>query len=65
MNRSDLNAEVVERINNPGAFGVEAIDEDGSVYMAIFTGPHAQARASEYAEAKFRASDGGGVQGEK
>ena len=65
MNRSDLNAEVVERIDNPGAFGVEAIDEDGSIYMAIFTGPRAQARANEYANTKFRVSDGGSGQGEE
>jgi hypothetical protein len=38
----------------PGDYRVEAIDKDGDgeVFIAIFVGPDAQARAEEYAEWK-------------
>ncbi len=39
---------------NPGDWRVEAIDfeDEGKVYVAIFSGPDAQTRAEEYAELK-------------
>ena len=56
MDRMKLDAEVVERVDTPGSWGVEAIDEEGSVYMAIFSGPGAKERALEYARSKFAKS---------
>jgi len=49
-----LQYETIEDNRNPGDYRVEAIDmrNDGEVYIAIFTGPDAQARASEYADWK-------------
>ena len=56
MRRINLVAEVYERRNDPGAWGVEAIDAeaDGIIQMAVFSGPDAQSRALEYADAKYR-----------
>ena len=52
--KSDLVAEVVERRDAPGCWGVEAIDAagDGQIYMALFSGPDARDLAIEYAMAK-------------
>ena len=44
-----LKYEVSERKDTPGSWGVEAIDAEGAVYMAIFSGPQARARAIAYA----------------
>ena len=53
--RSSLTAEVAERKDTPGAWGVEAIDiaGDGEIYMAVFSGPRAEDLAMEYALAKY------------
>jgi hypothetical protein len=60
--KMDIPAEVVERKDAPGAWGVEAIDHgrDGSIYMAIFSGPDARDRAVEYAALKFSRVELGG-----
>ncbi len=46
--------EVIQDKLQPGDYRVEAIDKDGDgeVFIAIFVGPDAQARAEEYAEWK-------------
>ena len=56
MEQSKLEAEIIERRDAPNTWGVEAIDRagDGDIYMAIFSGPYAQARAVEYASTKFK-----------
>jgi hypothetical protein len=43
--------EVVEDRQQPGQWRVEAINHDGEgeIYVAIFSGPSAQAHAEEYA----------------
>ena len=53
--RSNLAAEVIERRDTLGAWGVEAIDnaDDGSIFMAVFYGPDAHHLAVEYATAKY------------
>ena len=50
-----LTVKVIERRNAPGEWGVEAINMagDGEVYITIFSGPSAKARAAEYAEIKY------------
>ncbi len=50
-----LTVEVVERRDFPGAWGVEAINYvgDGEIYVAVFHGPEARARAYEYAGMKY------------
>lgn len=48
-----LSVEVVERKDAPGAWTVEATDEDGSIFQAIFAGPEARERAEEYARFKY------------
>jgi hypothetical protein len=50
-----LDIEVVDRKDTPGAWSVEAIDNegDGSIFQAIFIGPDAQERAKEYAQLKY------------
>ena len=55
MEQVNLKAEIVERRDTPGAWGVEAIDYagDGSIYMAVFSGPSAKERALEYARTKY------------
>ena len=52
---TDMQVEVVERCDTPGAWSVEAINiaGDGEVYLAVFSGPDAHARASEYATMKY------------
>ena len=58
MVRSLLPAEVVERKDTPGAWGVEAIDVagDGECYVAVFSGPRAKELAREYALTKYPGS---------
>jgi hypothetical protein len=55
MEQINLEAEIVERKDTPNAWGVEAIDynNDGAIYMAVFSGPDAKERALEYARSKF------------
>jgi len=50
-----FNVEVVERKDTPGSWAVEAInyEGDGEIYMAVFSGPLAQNRATEYARMKY------------
>jgi hypothetical protein len=45
--------EVAERKDQPGAWTVEAIDDDGGIEQAIFIGPNARERASEYKKVKY------------
>jgi len=49
-----LHYEVITDSLNAGDYRVEAIDSesDGEVYIAIFSGPDAKARAEEYARWK-------------
>jgi hypothetical protein len=51
---SSLTYEVVQDKLHSTDYRVEAIDRDseGEVYVAIFSGPDAQARAQEYADWK-------------
>ena len=51
----DMEVGVVERRDTPGAWAVEAINYsgDGEVYLTVFTGPDARARAKEYAQFKY------------
>ncbi|MNQ97414.1 hypothetical protein D3C85_1130620 [compost metagenome] len=46
-----LEVAVAERTNAPGTWGVEAIDtgSEGEIYVALFSGPDAEARAKAYA----------------
>ena len=44
--------EVVESKAYPGHWHVEAIDNEGRVYIAVFSGPSAMERAAEYADWK-------------
>jgi hypothetical protein len=46
-----LQYDVAQDVRHVGDYRVEAIneDQDGEVYVAIFTGPDAELRASEYA----------------
>lgn len=53
MKQINLETEIIERKDAPGSWGVEAIDTDGAIYMAIFLGPKAEERALEYARSKF------------
>jgi hypothetical protein len=48
--------ECIEDRHHPGDWRVEAIDHDneGQIYVAIFSGPEAQERAEEYAALKNR-----------
>lgn len=54
-----LQVEVVERKDAPGAWTVEAIDHgsEGEIYQAIFIGPFAEQRATEYADMKYGGVD--------
>jgi hypothetical protein len=56
---ADYPAEVVRDANDPNAWRVEKLDsdDDGSVDVAIFAGPHAEARAREYAAWKYGLKD--------
>lgn len=55
LTKSGLIAEVVERRDEPGCWGIEAIDVagDGQIYMTLFSGPDARDLAIEYATAKY------------
>lgn len=44
--------ELVESRDFPGHWHVEHIDEEGRVYVAVFSGPGAKERAAEYADWK-------------
>jgi hypothetical protein len=46
--------EIAERKDAPGAWTVEAIDEDGGIERAIFAGPRARERAETYASYQYR-----------
>ncbi len=46
--------EVAERADARGVWTVEAIDDDGAIYQAIFAGPDAELRAHEYGHFKYR-----------
>jgi hypothetical protein len=50
--QTGLYYDVVEAENYPGEWRVEAVnyDGDGEVYVTIFSGPLAEARAREYAD---------------
>lgn len=48
---------VEERTNQPGAWTVEAIGNDGEIYQAIFLGPEAEERAYEYARLRYGVSE--------
>ena len=58
MENNSLRYEVAQDKLQPGDYRVEAInaDGDGEVFIAIFVGPEAKARAEEYAEWKNSAS---------
>ena len=46
--------EVAESKLYPEHWHVEAIDEHGQIFVAVFTGPQAKERAAEYADWKNR-----------
>ncbi len=48
--------EVAESTLYPDHWHVEAVGEDGQVYVAVFSGPEAAKRAAEYAEWKNSAA---------
>ena len=50
-----LVVEVAERLDAPGVWTVEAVDEgpEGEVYQALFAGPDAEEAAYEYARFKY------------
>lgn len=50
-----MTAELIEDREIPGAFRVEAIDEDGGCEIAIFSGPGALARATSFATGYYKA----------
>lgn len=58
MQTKSLHYETIEDKLQSGDYRVEAIDaeRDGDVYIAIFVGPDAEARANEYASWKNRDS---------
>ena len=47
-----MNYEVKESKTHRDYWHVEATDSEGRVFVAVFSGPQAQARAQEYAEWK-------------
>jgi hypothetical protein len=49
--------EMQESEANRGAFVVTAIEREGEVYSALFSGPRAQERAEEYVKWKNREVD--------
>lgn len=51
----EMQVEVVERKDSPGIWSVEAIDyeNDGVIYLTLFSGPDSEARAREYKEMKY------------
>jgi hypothetical protein len=44
--------EMIESRAEPGHWHVESINDDGSVYVVVFSGPEAKERAAEYADWK-------------
>ena len=44
---------IAERIGSPGAWNVEAIDDDGGIEQAIFAGPLAEERARDFAGHRY------------
>ena len=46
---------VEPRRNAPGAWTVEAIDDDGGIEQAIFVGPLAEDRANDFARHRYGA----------
>lgn len=52
LNLGRYAVEVVERHDQRGVWTVEAIDQDGSIFQALFPGPRSKERALEYAEWK-------------
>jgi hypothetical protein len=52
MRKAHLTHEVAESKDYPGQWHVEAVDDDGSVFVAVFSGPQARERAAEYADWK-------------
>jgi hypothetical protein len=48
-----ISVAVEEWKNQPNAWTVEAIGEDGEIYQAIFLGPEAKERAYEYARLRY------------
>lgn len=42
--------EVIEDRRYPGEWRVEGIDDEGSCFVTLFSGPHARERALEYIE---------------
>jgi hypothetical protein len=55
MNRKELVAEIVRHNTAPASWSVEALDMagDGEIERVTFSGPAAEERAIEYAEAKY------------
>ena len=51
-----MDFEVAERTDSPGVWTVEAIGPDGEIHQALFAGPYAKSRASEYADFKYGSS---------
>jgi len=49
-----MNYETVESKHYPDEWRVEAIDSEGRVFVALFSGPAAKERANEYASWKKR-----------
>lgn len=47
-----MNYEVVESNQHPDEWRVEAIDREGRVFVAIFSGPASKERANEYSSWK-------------
>jgi hypothetical protein len=44
--------EIAESEDYPGHWHVEAVDDEGVVFVAVFSGPEARERAAEYADWK-------------
>jgi hypothetical protein len=52
-----MNYEVLQSTNVQDEWRVEAVDNEGRVYVTIFSGPAARERANEYASWKNRAHE--------
>jgi hypothetical protein len=50
--RNQLKYEIAESKDYPGHWHVEAVDNEGLVFVAVFSGPEARDRAAEYADWK-------------
>lgn len=55
LQRVQTRAEIYKDDPQPGDWMVWSLDKsgDGGIYCAIFAGPDARSRATEYAEAKY------------